>query len=113
MTVKDVLQTAKATISQEQYWIQDALALDENGYEVCPINENACQWCALGAIESLGWTRHNIELYRSTIKALALTIEPTVNLNEHAEVIANFNDDSYTTYQDVIETFDKAIQEAE
>jgi len=54
LTTKAILERALAIIEDPERWTQGAYARHANGNPIGPLEENACRWCALGALEKAG-----------------------------------------------------------
>lgn len=80
-------------------WTQEAFARDSAGNQVPPDNENACKWCAVGAIEAANMNPGNVEkalkLFRSHLPA------------EHNSAV-EFNDAPERTAEQVADLMEKA-----
>ena len=50
MNAVEILKAARELIAKPENWTQDYAARDENGCQTYPEGEQACKWCALGAI---------------------------------------------------------------
>lgn len=108
-TLLEVLKIARSLIEDPEHWHQGCLARDKDGREVGTRNPNACSWCSAGA------------LYRADPKG-DQGFEPKVHLERalfqlfpqwEARGIENFNDSFVTTHAQVLQVFDKAIQDAQ
>jgi hypothetical protein len=104
----DVLQEARALISDPAKWTQCSFARDAKGKSLFSgYNKDAVCWCAMGAIEKvLG-------------KDLSLDLTPYTILKDTGYIhitdwppsgVTTYNDRS--THQEVLSLFDKAIENA-
>ncbi|NLS03587.1 hypothetical protein HGP14_09475 [Rhizobium sp. P32RR-XVIII] len=53
MSAADVLKDALAMISAPHKWAKGAIAFDRHGNQVKPLDEKACRFCMVGAIQRL------------------------------------------------------------
>jgi hypothetical protein len=117
MTIKDYLIAARAKIADESNWTQHALARDVYGSEK-PRNHpladdphwegidgrdtDACQWCAMGAVQAVTPTAHEQQTWEALDAAAAkLYYNPR---------IADVNDE--VGHAAVLACFDQAIKDA-
>ena len=96
----DILRKARALIEKPENWAKGDLAYDGAGDPVEPEHNEACAWCAVGAI-----CRVENEL---RVFATGATASLSLNLNP-PRIVASFNDDPNTTHIDVLDAFDRAI----
>jgi hypothetical protein len=98
-TTAEVLKQARALISDEANWGQHLFARNADGDIVAPEDEDACRFCALGALIRAGQVGNHHRL-----AALALSIETG------GEAVNIFNDTH--THAEVLAAFDAAIAKA-
>ena len=53
MDVYEFLALGKEEISDQEKWCTRALAIDNDGYSVPPISEDAVKWCATGILQKI------------------------------------------------------------
>jgi hypothetical protein len=93
-----IIERARALISDEQNWCCGRMAEDVNGAQVCPTAARAKKRCALGAFIAAAYEFSNdrtvaIDLAESAVRSFAA---PTtlVNVNDvlgHAEVLSRLD----------------------
>ena len=98
MSVKQELIKTKALIADPKNWLQGLMASNEKGQYVPPYSPDACKFCALGALRK-ACTQEGayMKLADAAFKA-------------GFSGIAALND--FGLHEDVMEMFDKAIEEA-
>ena len=101
LTTKAVLERALAIIENPERWAQGTYARHANGNPIGPLEENACRWCALGAIQKATGRERDGE-----------NLDAFYALNKVSEQIAgqmphDFNDNH--EHADVVEMFKRAI----
>lgn len=105
-TAKDLLVCARELISDPARWTKGSYATDASGDYTQISNENACRFCAVGAIYRCGY-----EVVENRIKvenqARRLMWEIVGERN-----LASFNDHPSTTHAMVLDAFDRAIVKA-
>lgn len=101
MKPSEVLTKAKELLLKEENWTRDAYARNKEGVNV-PLREAHCR-CLLGAVLTA-------EGYRNVSSGVDWD-SPALIFLKKATVfgIATFNDDMFTTHQDVLNALDKAI----
>ena len=98
MSVKQDLINAKALIADPKNWTQSMLARNEEGKCVSVYSPKACKFCALGALRKTGTSEDAyMKLADAAFKA-------------GFKGITALND--FGLHEDVMEMFDKAIEEA-
>jgi hypothetical protein len=100
VTVASALRAARAKI--ERGWCKNDYAVDEEGLSVLPTNPRATNFCAVGALRSLGL---HIDLFIEAERALSSQIG--------WEVVVDWNDKRGRTKQDVLDLYDQAIASLE
>ena len=50
MTAKELLAAARRRIDNPNAWVKDSVAADGYGGQCHPDSDDACQWCAIGAV---------------------------------------------------------------
>ena len=97
MSVKQELIKAKALIADPKNWTQSCLARNAGDMFVNVNDPSACKFCALGALRKAGTQSAYMALADAAFK---LGFKGIVALNDHG------------LHEDVMEMFDKAIEEA-
>ena len=95
MTTVEVLKAARAKI--EQGWCQGSYARNAMNEKVLYRSVDACRWCAMGAIVSLGGVDW-------------ITAADVIKQANAIEVIPKWNDAPNRTQAEVLAAFDKAIE---
>ena len=98
MSVKQELIKAKALIANPENWTQRMLARNEKGECVSVYSPTACKFCALGALRKA--CTHEGAYLALADAAFKAGFKGIVALNDHG------------LHEDVMEMFDKAIEEA-
>lgn len=108
MSALELLKAARERIADPSRWAQRIFALNALGRSVRPWSNDACCWCALGALEA---------------SRLAPTPTPPAELEAKLALagelpadcrgIECFNDDGATTHAMVVALFDRAIARLE
>lgn len=55
MSPAEILRAAKAKIEDPVNWLVEEEACDDMGTPVPPADYDACQWCAMGALNAIEW----------------------------------------------------------
>lgn len=107
MKCSKILKLAKKKIANKKRWCKEAGAKDSEGNFVDPQNDDAIQWCALGAIEFFDGTFDDdiFEVYPSFYLEKAL--------HRNRVFITTFNDNPKTTHKQIMALYDRAIKLAE
>lgn len=108
------LIAARSLLSDPTCWTKDCMARNANGKIVAPQNYNAACFCAVGALRSAGVMPSDDDeggpLYLLASVLPAPLRNPADPGRRHPfDVVVSFNDASATTYEQVLEMFDKAI----
>ena len=98
MSVKQELINAKALIANPENWTQSCLARNAGDMFVNVNDPSACKFCALGALRKAG--THEDAYMKLADAAFKAGFKGIVALNDHG------------LHEDVMEMFDKAIEEA-
>jgi hypothetical protein len=106
MDTLEVLQQARALISDPARWTQDAPARNADGQRVEPFKPEAVCWCAWGALDRAVWDTGFVAPGHG--RALAHLIR---ELGLQAGQLGTFNDTHI--HAEVLALFDKAIQRLE
>ena len=96
MTASEVLRNARALIEKPENWTRYLYARDAKGNNAVPQSEEACAWCALGAITRVG----GYEKAAPVLKRLVRDAD-----------VPHFNDTK--SHAEVLDLFDRAIAAAE
>lgn len=102
MEAKEILIAARALIENPNDWVRFVLARDRAGDCVLVSDTAACKFCAFGALRRIG-AHKSIEAI-GYLRAFDL-LDRAMGMN-----IAEFNDTH--SHEEVLQAFDKAIQEA-
>lgn len=106
MITKQILEKAKSFL--EKGWTRCAYARSENLLNVAPDSPQAVCWCALGAIEAAYLILDVRISYK--FKAANLLAE-AINLGrEYKATIPSWNDCICSSKEEMLHTFDKAIE---
>lgn len=116
-----ILEAARAKIADPDNWVKGHNARDADDNRVSPESDEACKFCASGAIKA---ARHDLrETCRSSpgtntyaqsanariLLGQALTNRSYIPSSIAGRCIIKFNDWPDTTHADVMKAFDKAI----
>ena len=111
MKKSDIIEILKhARQLLKRGWCQEALAQDKDCFPCPSWSENACQWCASGAIRRASWVYDgcmglqgdsNSEYWaRSTFSRISGIL-----------CIPIWNDDANRTQKQILKTFDRVIRQ--
>ena len=120
MTTKELLQEARALITDPKKWTKSFAACDKQNKAVSPLNKAACQWCAIGAISKI---RHSNRLEQEKMDQAFEALNKSIRYLDELEGIINkdstlyednfligaFNDHPDTNHTNVLCVFDLAI----
>ena len=105
--VTETLIKAKAVISEESYWCTKYLAIGDAGEEFeDPTDPRASAWCMAGAV---GKVEPNPNIREGAFLYLETVIKSKYEDYVPYDGLVDFNDDSKTEHEDVMEVFDLAI----
>ena len=110
-TERSILRAARERITERAHWTRDALARDCHGYSVPYGSEDACRWCALGALHLAGRRAPGLILDEA-IARLAATIRILYRIDGSDDhVISGLNDGtgSERGHQPILRSLDMAI----
>jgi len=103
---RQILEEGRALLSKPENWTQRVAARDIHGIRVGSTEEYACSWCSYGALNKVdpdhGWQRSDAEEH---LEQAAKELQPGCVSYVH------FNDSH--THSEVLQMWDKAIQNAE
>lgn len=120
MIAKEILTLAKTKISNQENWCKISAAKKKqtenveqiggkftfDGFICCGAKDpEACQWCASGAVDNViptGTYHQNSKARQKALIALDLSCP------EYS--IISFNDNRYTSHNEIMDVFDKAIE---
>jgi hypothetical protein len=97
MKPSSVLVQARAIIADPNKWTTQAFARDKGGYSTSAHSENACRFCAVGAVKKvLGDNRDSeggllYKVWNLLDEASGSTIAYTNDNKGHAEVLAAYD----------------------
>lgn len=94
-TPRRLLQEGRARIESQEAWIKHMAARDSEGRSVSCLSEEACRFCAFGAVYG-------------NLPALTF-LERAVHKLYKRHGIVRFNDRVETTHEDVLRVYDLAI----
>ena len=105
--VTETLIKSKAVISDESYWCTKYLAIGDAGEEFeDPTDPRASAWCMAGAVCKV---EPDPDIREGTFLYLESVIKSKVEDYDQDNGLVDFNDDSKTEHEDVMEVFDLAI----
>lgn len=105
-----VLIRAREIISDEARWIKGYYAKKKDGVKTAASSPYATCWCAVGAIiKATSEVAQKDFKRRLDIEDAAATALDDIIIPKF-DSVANFNDHSSTTHKDVLEVFDRAIE---
>jgi hypothetical protein len=94
-----IIEMARALITDESHWCRGELALDANGMGVCPMSDEAEKRCGLGALIMAAYqiTTDRREAINLAIKAMrplhgSATLMHVNDSRGHAAVLALFDE---------------------
>jgi hypothetical protein len=96
-TEHNILAAARELIRDPDHWTVDVFARDADGKAVDPWDDNACHWCALGAVaKARGWwivPSDNAEgtLYRVAMDKFSMGVPSVNDKLGHTSVMAIFS----------------------
>ena len=105
MTTKKILQKARELITDPTNWTQNVTARDNQNFPVVATQRDACQWCAVGALARTVYL--NIG-FKQRAKAYLKAQQSLQKVIPEDTLIGTYNDNH--THQDILATFDKAIE---
>ena len=111
MRIVEVLRYAKKLI--ERGWCQKWSAVDHEKRPVDPWDDNACEWCATGAIRAAAYRIDgNISEYNKTnfLTQCYIAVERATC---HPGRLVRWNDEPLRTQHEVLSAFSKAITREE
>ena len=106
----EVLRDARAKIATPEQWSRKSYARDAEGEKISHIMEDACKFCAYGAVYSTWW-RYNFNR-RLCNEAMYEALNVLAKHTPGGCVIP-FNDHPDTSHEDVLAVFDAAIASLE
>ena len=106
----DVLQDVKELLITPGHWIKGIIAHNEKGLVTDPIENDACGWCLLGAIDHVAY--HN-NINRETRNEVQDIIYKVLEEQRGMCSIPDFNDDHNTKHSDILDVLDEAIASCE
>ena len=119
MTVLEFLKEARGKVDKEGAWIRGSNALNSERAQVQPDDEDACHFCMWGALQSIDAAMHVIGLAENMVMDACLEAtggESPVIREWHQktysfDVITDFNDEVADDVGQVLEVFDRAIEQ--
>ena len=111
--IKDLLIKARELISDKANWTKDAPArmLEFDGFyqSTDPEDPEACQWCATGAVERAFHDNPDFDEMRDFRFKTAAQMALDAATPYGGGSILSFNDHYYSTHEQILAIFDKAI----
>ena len=104
-TVLTVLSDARALLAEPGVWTQTSFARDAQGQPCESSSPEACQFCALGAIERAEHTRYGFAMHWSASREALVAALPQGALDS----VMVFNDNPTRTVDEVLALFDRAV----
>lgn len=108
MNTVDVLKAARDIISTPDKWTQRSYARAADNYPVAVGMKDACKFCALGAVLKV-----SERTYAGPDDFAPMAILEGVAHQYHDMSVVGYNDSPNTSHQDIMELYDRAIQEAQ
>lgn len=107
------LMAARMLISDEESWTQNAPARNKFGRDVVSFSEQACSWCADGAVRAVLHEASFSELrkHASVLRELDITINGPLHTRgiwASWSVVTKFNDSHI--HAEVLDAFDATIE---
>ena len=107
-TIKQRLRAARALIDQREHWTQGALQRDAAGRPVVLVHHTVASRCAFGAILEAC----SVEEEREVRRHLMASINSRTPEGYYSD-ITNWNDYPDRTHAEVMQAFDRAIEDAQ
>ena len=101
MTAKQLLIQARGLIADKSHWCQNTNARNENREKTSILNDDACQWCANGAIIKVG-----VGSYEACKSAVGILDEVT---RRHYRIGGIISVNDMLGHDEVMRCFDEAI----
>ena len=114
--VSTILRNARAMIHNKDRWTRGALARNEQGKSVDPDSNQACQWCAIGAVMSSIRTFSNKRTprYLTQNKVAQISADLGTIIRESTSEVAGIEEcNDRLGHTAVLAIFDEAIRRAE
>lgn len=96
-SVREILHGARELIADPAYFCQRVLARDKHGIEVDLDSDDACRWCAVGAIRKFCRDEETVTAAKQLLRDACLTLFGTLHatiINDgedgHARILAAF-----------------------
>ena len=116
----DVLENARKLIERPEYWVQGAMARDNEGNDINTGSWSACGYCAavavavsVSALTGGGFYRSEYNLATTNklyMDADKLLVEVLMRDPDNIDSLTVFNEHPLTTHQKVMDLFDEAIE---
>jgi len=104
----EILRAARERIATPGRWCRSHLAVGKDGRPTAADWEDACSWCALGAIAA-----HGLHVFDQDALEIGAADWLRRVLPSPYGSVARFNDDPAITHADVMALYDAAIKLAE
>lgn len=109
VTAYDVLVRARSLIAKPENWTQEVHARNEASGEEEAFSPDACQWCAIAAIQraylETSWDISEFPPMNPVYDGAYDTLTEVVRRD-----LEGWNDDGSTAHDTVLQAFDEAIQ---
>jgi hypothetical protein len=112
MDALEVLQQARALISDPARWTQGFWARDRNGAECSLENPYVCRWCAAGAINKVTPLVSQGGVRGDALVELEYAVADLLNILLSSEILLFDYNDTHT-HAEVLALFDAAIARLE
>lgn len=111
-TVSGFLSRVHKLLSEREAWTKGAEAKNKKGAICPPRSDAACKWCLIGAYQKVSVDQDR-KIGRAAMKFFANVIARRNGKNtkvyDTTETIINFNDNSKTKHQHVLDVLEQAI----
>lgn len=97
--IKETLIRARELVSTPEHWTKGSQAIDTDGSAIAWNEDKATCFCMMGAINRAAWELNSDGAYDAMDHIETITCTP----------LPRFNDNRYTTHEDVLKAFDQAI----
>lgn len=98
MNTAELLIAAREKIAKPEHWTQKSSARRLDGTQTIANDQQACAWCALGAIWCFEDVHSPAEYFLCKARGWTGWV-----------FVADFNDNSETTHADILKLYDDAI----
>lgn len=92
MNNAQIIRKARELITPREKWTQEIYAQGTDGWDIDPIDEDACKWCLLGALRCVGHFRgdRNIpaQIMDTLLGIASIPVHTFNDTHTHEEVLA-------------------------